>query len=113
VEGAFLRQTRVEITYALHKKLKEKVNLGVGVAVRAINYRVLASSISGGGSGFSPNINMGIWLYDPKNYELGVSMNQINNGELQPIESIYSLRPYIHFFGSKAIDINYQFSLNL
>ena len=82
-----ITQTNIDITYAYHLGLTEKLNLAVGVAA-GVNHISLNTSLitlenpldpaisNGNNSQWKPDLSTGVWLYS-SNYYLGASVQQL------------------------------------
>ncbi len=104
-EGTFLSRTGVYGLYAWHTRIRPAVFLSAGIALGIKNYAVDETYVTGGGSAYSPDGNIGVSLYSDR-YRLGISANQIFHGKLAPIREVTRLIPHLNLTGSRTWHLN-------
>jgi type IX secretion system PorP/SprF family membrane protein len=110
-EGDPIQRTRFYGNYALHISLTSRTYLSSGVSFGLVNYSFQGSSSYSTGSDSNYDGSAGIWLYSD-NYHAGISLNQIFNRKLIPINEVFILAPYLSITGSRKIKIDKTLSLN-
>ncbi len=110
-EGDYLSRTRLYLLYSLHVILSEKASLAAGASVGFVSYTVSGTNISRSGSASTPDGSVGVWLYDTRGGHLGLSINQLPNGTLTPIEETTRLLRHYNVSLRKAIQLNAQLAL--
>lgn len=75
-----------------------------------MNYAVKGTPLSGDGSDFKPDAAIGLQIYNRK-FHAGVSVNQIFNSKVQPLEEITLLAPYLNITGDWKFEISEPFLL--
>lgn len=93
-EGQYLNRGRMFIQYAWHAKLTGKVFISGGLKAGGVNYFVKGTPLSGSGSSWKIDGGVGLSLYTEKFY-MGLAFDQLFNAELQPIDEITVLAPYM------------------
>jgi type IX secretion system PorP/SprF family membrane protein len=109
-EGVFLNRNGIYGLYAWHTHLKENMILSGGVALGIKNYSISDNYVTGGGSSFAPDGNVGVWLYD-YNYHLGFSVNQIFNSKLKPLNETTVLIPQYNFTAGRSWEVSHALVL--
>ncbi|MBN2611468.1 MAG: type IX secretion system membrane protein PorP/SprF [Bacteroidales bacterium] len=94
-EGRYISRTRAYACYAFHFNVFRDYWLSGGVDLGGLNMSVKGTPSTGDKSEFVPDANSGIWLYNEKT-NLGISVNQIFNGRLQPYQEISLLRRHFN-----------------
>jgi hypothetical protein len=97
-EGKYLSRNRLYLTYAWHTKIFRETNISGGLSIGAMNYSVKGTPLSGDGSDIRPDATAGFQVYRKSAY-LGISVSQLFNSEVQPLEEITVLSPYINIDG--------------
>lgn len=92
-EGEFFSKSRLYGRYSWRTGLTEGSALSAGLSVGIVNYAFRSSQASAGGSSTVLDGNAGIW-YLRRRWKLGVSMQQIFQQKLQPINQIFILNRY-------------------
>jgi hypothetical protein len=75
-----------------------------------LNMSVKGTPSVGDKSEFVPDANSGVWLYKD-GFHLGVSVNQIFNGRLQPYQEISQMQRHVNITVMKQFRINSYFSV--
>ena len=104
-EGDLISRSRFYLQYAIHINLNEQLALSAGTSCGFMSYLLGSSPVSGGGSDTQIDINFGLWLYHDR-FQAGVSLHQIPESELTPIQEITTLPRYININGE------YQFNID-
>jgi type IX secretion system PorP/SprF family membrane protein len=109
-EGSYINKSRASLLYAIQIPLNERLSLNGGIAAGFINYSFKATNVNAGGSAFSPNADLGLWL-EGSDFNLGISINQIIAAKLTPIEETYTISKYSNLIADKTININPYLSI--
>lgn len=104
-EGKYISRNRFYIVYAFHFRIFSNYFLSGGVDFGTLNLSVKGTPSVGGKSEFVPDANSGIWLYNHDFY-MGISVNQIFNGHLQPYQEISRLRRHYNITFMRQFKIN-------
>lgn len=97
-EGKYINRTRFYATYVWHAHLTRNLKMSGGFRLGGMNYSVKGTPLSGDGSDFVPDGAIGLQLYNHK-YHLGISLNQIFNNTIQPLEEVTKLGSFLNFTG--------------
>lgn|GEM_PF-947905 len=103
--GEYIQLNKIHFRYALTIALSENTYISAGVSGGLINYRLAASQASAGGSALGPDLAAGIWLLSDK-LQAGISMMQLLNTGLQPLNERLELRRYINIVSSYKLAIS-------
>ena len=95
-EGEFFSKSRLYGRYSWRTGLTANSALSAGVSFGIVNYAFRSSQASAGGSSSVADGNTGVW-YLRRRWNLGVSMQQIFEQQLQPINQIFILNRYYNF----------------
>jgi type IX secretion system PorP/SprF family membrane protein len=109
-EGSFINRNRAALQYAFHLPVSKKSTVSLGVAGGFINYSYKASNISAGGSAYAPNLDVGLWLHR-RNFNIGVSGNQLIASKLTPIDETYTIERYYNLTADKTVALSPYLSL--
>lgn len=109
-EGLYLKRTRFYGNYAWHTRLTKNVSLGAGTSLGFFSFLVSASSANISGAATAPDASFGFWLYTNASYA-GISMNQIFNSRLTPLEETSMLIRHYNMTGGYLITINNSLSV--
>jgi type IX secretion system PorP/SprF family membrane protein len=104
-EGAYINRTRFYGIYAFHTRLTNKINFAGGIDFGGMNYSVKSTPTTSGASAFAVDANSGIWFYN-KNFHIGLSVNQLFNSSLQPLDEITELPLHFNITASQVIVSN-------
>jgi len=104
-EGQYLNRTRGYLLYAWHANLTGMLKFSAGFAIGGMNYSVKGTALSGDGSDTKPDGSIGVSIYN-RSFQVGISIAQIFNSEVQPLEEITLLRPFLNLTAEKKITIN-------
>ncbi|MBA7686300.1 hypothetical protein ES703_94743 [subsurface metagenome] len=107
-EGKYLNLTRFYAIYVWHGNLSERVKFSGGFQIGGMNYNVKGTPLSGDGSDLKPDAAVGVQVYNPS-FHAGISVNQVFNSELQPLEEITVLAPYINITADRKWDFSNLF----
>jgi type IX secretion system PorP/SprF family membrane protein len=102
IEGAYINRMRFYGMYAFHTHLNPNLNLSGGLEIGGLNYAVKSTPTTEGASSFNIDANAGIWLYN-NNFHTGISVNQLFNSKLQPLDEKTILATHINLSASYAI----------
>ena len=109
-EGKYIARSRFYVTYAFHFKIFSDYYFSGGVDFGALNMSVKGTPSVGDKSEFVPDANSGIWIYN-ENFHLGISVNQIFNGRLQPYQEISQLSRHFNITLMREFRINSFFAV--
>jgi type IX secretion system PorP/SprF family membrane protein len=109
-EGQYLKQSRFYINYAWHTQLTKKISLAAGTSLGFLSFLVSASSANLSGGATAPDATLGLWLYSRAFYA-GISMNQIFNSRLTPLEETTKLVRHYNLTGGYVLHITESFDL--
>jgi hypothetical protein len=93
------------VTYAFHAHISDKLNFAGGIDFGGMNFSVKATPTTEGASAFKVDANTGIWLYNSK-FHIGLSVNQLFNSVLQPIDERTILPTHVNLTGSYLLVAN-------
>ena len=109
-EGQYLNRGRFYLQYAWHSRIFEKYFISGGLKVGGVNYLVKGTPLSGNGSSYNADGGAGVSFYN-KSFYLGICFDQMFNSELQPIDEITILSPFVLINTYKVFNINKSYSL--
>ena len=109
-EGRYIARNRFYLAYAFHFRVFNDYYLSGGVDFGTLNMSVKGTPSVGDKSEFVPDANSGVWLYKD-GFHLGVSVNQIFNGRLQPYQEISQMQRHVNITVMKQFRINSYFSV--
>jgi hypothetical protein len=101
-EGKYLNRTRFYVLYSWHGTIRNNLRISGGLQIGGMNYSVKGTPLTGDGSDLKPDASVGVQLYNPY-FHLGFSVNQVFNSEVQPLEEITLLAPFINISGESRI----------
>jgi hypothetical protein len=104
-EGKYLNRTRCYLLYAWHANLTGNMKFSAGFAIGGMNYSVKGTALSGDGSDIKADGSIGMSIYNPT-FQTGISIGQIFNSEVQPLEEITVLHPFLNLTAEKKFLIN-------
>jgi hypothetical protein len=94
-EGKYLNRSRFYAIYVWHGNLTKQIRFAGGFQIGGMNYMVKGTPLSGDGSDIKPDAAVGVQLYN-SSFHAGISVNQIFNSKIKPLEEITVLAPYIN-----------------
>jgi type IX secretion system PorP/SprF family membrane protein len=103
-EGKYLNRTRGYINYSWHANLTRKVKFSAGLEIGGMNYSVKGTPLSGDGSDIKPDASAGIGIYN-SSFHVGISMSQLFKSEVQPLEEVTVLYPFINLTAERKFKI--------
>ncbi len=83
-EGSVIRRNRTYLAYARHQKLSKNWKLSAGISAGMYSFSIKSNPVMGGASSSTLDLNLGAYLYSNQT-KIGFSINQLNEGEVQPI----------------------------
>lgn len=104
-EGSYFNRNGLYGMYAWHSKISQRAFISGGISIGIKNIAISENYIYGSKSGFAPDGNIGIWLYD-YDYHIGISAGQVFNSKIQPLYEITRLLPHVNFTAGKSFAIN-------
>lgn len=104
-EGKYLNRTRFYALYSWHGTIRNDLKLSGGLQIGGMNYSVKGTPLTGDGSDIGPDASVGVQLYNPL-FHVGVSVNQVFNSEVQPLEEITQLAPFLNFLGEIKLELS-------
>ena len=104
-EGKYLNRSRFYLIYAWHGNLTQKIKFSGGFQIGGMNYAVKGTPLSGDGSDLKPDAAVGFQIYNHK-FHAGISVNQVFNSKVQPLEEITLLAPYLNITGDWKYEIS-------
>ena len=104
-EGSVIRRNRVYLNYARHQKIKREWKLSAGVSAGMYNFSVKSNPVNGGASASSLDLNLGLFLYS-KQTNVGLSISQVNEGEVQPFIQKLKLNRLYHLIAEHQFILN-------
>ncbi len=102
-EGKYLNRTRFYALYSWHGTIRNELKISGGLQIGGMNYSVKGTPLTGDGSDLKPDASVGIQLYNPL-FHLGLSVNQVFNSEVQPLEEIALLAPFLNILGEFKLE---------
>ncbi len=109
-EGKYIARNRFYAAYAFHFLLFRDYHFSGGVDFGALNMTVKGTPSVGDKSEFVPDANSGIWIYN-EHFHLGISVNQIFNGRLQPYQEVSQMRRHFNITVMRLFTINSYFAV--
>jgi type IX secretion system PorP/SprF family membrane protein len=109
-EGSYFNRSGLYGMYAWHSKITQRAFISGGFSLGIKNISISENYIYGSKSGFAPDGNIGIWLYD-YDYHIGISAGQIFNSKIQPLYETTRLLPNYNITAGKSFAINSFVSL--
>lgn len=104
-EGEFFSKSRLYGRYSWQLKVSPGAVLSVGASIGFVNYAFRASSASPGGSSMVLDGNTGFW-YLRKRFKAGLSMQQMFQGKLQPVNQSFTLNRFYNLNIAKFFPIS-------
>lgn len=104
-EGQYLNRTRAYLVYAWKAYLAEELQFSAGLELGIMNYHVRGSDLSGDGSDIVPDGAVGVRIWN-ESFFAGLSIKQLFNSQVQPLEEIAVLSPYVN------VEAGYKFKLS-
>lgn len=104
-ETELLNRNRGYLRYALQIPIQNKLKFSAGINGGFYNYAISSTLSSSGRSMFAPDAAIGLWLKN-KNYNIGISSNQIFESTLESSSRKYYLGRYFTLMA----DYKYNFS---
>ncbi len=105
-EGKYINRGRLYFQYAWHARLGNKSYFSGGLKLGGVNYYVkLPDYVGGNASDYGFDGGASISFYASK-YYVGISIDQVFSAQLQPLEEITELSPFL------SINANRQFNVN-
>lgn len=109
-EGQYLNRSKFYITYAWHTQLTKKLSLSAGTSAGYFSYTVSESSANVSGGATAPDASLGLWIYTTAFYA-GVSVNQIFNSELTPLQETTTLIRHFNITSGYSFNVTRSFSM--
>ncbi len=103
--GDYIQLNKIAIRYGRSSALSESVYISAGISAGVVNYRLGASQASAGGSDLGPDLSAGISAFSTR-FLIGVSVMQILNTGLQPINERLELKRYMNFISSYIVTLS-------
>lgn len=100
-EGKYLNRTRFYASYSWHGNVSQKVKFSAGLLLGGMNYSVKGTALSGNGSDTKADGAAGISFYSD-NFHVGISVEQLFNSKVQPLQEITVLSPRANISASKT-----------
>lgn len=104
-EGDFFSKNRAYGRYAFDVKLSDAYFLSAGLSFGMVSYAFKATQSSAGGSDFTYDGSLGLWLVGRK-LKVGTSMQQVFQKSLSPIGQSFELKRVYNLNASYSIFIN-------
>lgn len=104
-EGAYINRMRFYGMYSFHTRINSRLNFSGGIDFGGMNFSVKSTPSAEGASTFNVDANAGVWLYN-NNFHVGVSLNQLFNSILKPLEEETKLPTYMNFSSSITLISN-------
>lgn len=101
-EGEVLNRSRVYLNYAVHIPLKNELILATGAYLGFVSFSTKPTTSTAGASDLAPDGALGVWLYD-KDFYAGLSVNQVFNLTLRPLEEEFLLQRHLNFLGGYEV----------
>ena len=96
-EGFLLRRNRLGLSYGRHLKYNEKYNFAGGFTAGFYNFAVVSNDVTGGISSYVFDGSFSLSFYSEVT-RIGLSLNQMTNSTLQPIDQSIVLTPHLNTF---------------
>lgn len=109
-EGELIGEYRMKLGFSTRVDLNEKWSLSGGTHIGAINNFLGATYSVGGGSDWSPDLDLGLSL-SGKSTKISSSVNQVLNGTSNPLGQELLFERYITFNAEQDFKLNQNFAL--
>ncbi len=93
-EGAYISRSRFYASYAWHNSISYNWMLSLGVMAGCINYLYKATDIYPSQSALRFTSDVGVFLYQPKKINIGLSLNQFVKSDMAPLEPGLKVKPF-------------------
>lgn len=103
-EGSSIARNRVYLSYSRHQKLSDSWKLSAGLSGGMYNFSVKSNPVIGGASAGTVDLNLGVNLYS-KSTSIGVSINQLNEGDVQPFIQVIKLVTQYNFIADHKFEV--------
>ncbi len=110
-EGNYFNRNRIYGHYGYVVNLNKVWNASLGISLGMCNYKIGNSDYFDGGSDNAFDTNIGFVVNSDKTV-LGISLMQITQRQLQPINEISNLRRYLNLIASHKNTLNKKTILN-
>lgn len=97
-EGQYLNRSNFYATYAWHTRLTKKISMSAGISAGYFSYLVSESNANVSGGAIAPDASIGLWMYS-KNFYAGLSMNQLFNSKVTPLQETTTLLRHYNITG--------------
>lgn len=104
-EGDYFSKNRAYARYAINLKISNRYILSSGLSFGVVNYAFKATQSSAGGSDFTYDGSLGLWLIGKK-LSVGTSIQQVFQKTLSPIGQIFELKRQYNVNASYTFFIN-------
>ena len=104
-EGLVIRRNRTSLSYSRHLRLSDNWMLASGVNIGLYDFIIKSNPVTGGANSSSENFGAGLHVYNDVKY-FSFSINQLNGGEVQPLEQVIKLLPTYNLRYSQNFLIN-------
>ena len=110
-QGDYINRSRFHARYSWYVPVSDGAALSSGISLGFVNYSFLTSQGGTGGSDLAPDGAVGIH-YLRKNFAFGLSVQQIFNSVLMPVEQSFSLLRLYNIDVSKVFNITHELIFN-
>lgn len=104
-EGAYISRTRFYGIYAFHTQISNNLYFSGGIDIGGMNFSIKSTPTTEGASAFKMDADAGIWLYN-NNFHVGLSVNQIFNSIMKPLDERIVLPTHINITSSVLLLAN-------
>ncbi len=108
--GKYISRNRFYLNYAYRLFLSSQIKLSLGTQLGLYNFYIADNPSGIGGSQTAPDGSIGL-TFEWKGFITNISLQQIFNGKLKPIEIESELKPYWNFSAQYLWDISPEFQL--
>jgi hypothetical protein len=110
-EGKYIAGNRLYVVYSFHAQLKGKLFFAGGIDLGLIQSRIEGTPSTGYLSEYVMDGNAGIIFYN-QNFHAGISVNQLANNFIKPLDEIIILYRHVIFSASNRFRIQENFQVS-
>jgi hypothetical protein len=110
-EGKYIGGNRLYAVYSFHARLKNRTYFAGGIDLGFIHSKIEGTPSTGSLSEYVMDGNAGIIFYN-QNFHAGISVNQLANNFIKPLQEIMIIYRHITFSASKRLTISDHFQVS-
>jgi len=110
-EGKYISGNRLYAIYSFHARLKDRLYFAGGIDLGFIHSRIEGTPSTGSLSEYVMDGNAGILFYSEK-FHAGISVNQLANNFIKPLQEIIVLYRHVTFSASNRFTVSNNFQVS-